>query len=438
MKIDDLIVGLETPAGRRRLARLAARGGTIGRDVERDVVRILADVRRRGDAALLAYTRRFDGLDTGARGLVVPRAMLAAAWEAQPPSVRRDLALAARRIRAFHRRQRSASWRMRDGQGARLGIRVRPLERVGLYVPGGRAAYPSTVLMTAIPARVAGVPSLVAVSPAGAGGHHPVMLAACHVAGVDTLYRVGGAQAVAALAYGTRTIAAVDKIVGPGNAWVATAKRLVYGTVDIDSIAGPSEVLIVADGSARPDLVAADMLAQAEHDPVAAAMCVTTSAVLARRVAAALAEQLAALPRRTTATRALARFGAIFVAPTRAAVLDLVNRLAPEHLGLMVRRPRAWLADVRHAGAIFVGSGAPEAFGDYLAGPNHVLPTGGTARFASPLGVWDFQKRSTIIEVGATTLARLGPAVARLARLEGLEAHARSVERRLAPARGAT
>jgi histidinol dehydrogenase len=261
------------------------------------------------------------------------------------------------------------------------------------------------------------------------------MLAACHIAGVETLYRVGGAQAIAALAYGTRTIAPVDKIVGPGNAWVATAKRLVYGTVDIDSIAGPSEVLIVADTSARPDLVAADMLAQAEHDPVAAAMCVTTSAPLAHRVAAALAAQLAALPRRTTATRALTRFGAIFVAPTRAAVLDLVNRLAPEHLGLMVRQPRTWLARVRHAGAIFVG-GAPEAFGDYVAGPNHVLPTGGTARFASPLGVWDFEKRSTIIEVGSSTLARLGPAVARLARLEGLEAHARSIERRLAPPNG--
>jgi histidinol dehydrogenase len=363
---------------------------------------------------------------------VVPPAALAAAYEAQPASVRRDLALAARRIRAFHRRQRSVSWQMRDAQGARLGVRVRPLARVGLYVPGGRAAYPSTVLMTAIPARVAGVPSLVVVSPAGPAGHHPVMLAACHVAGIDTLYRVGGAQAIAALADGTRTIAPVDKIVGPGNAWVATAKRLVYGTVDIDSIAGPSEVLIVADTSARADLVAADMLAQAEHDPVAAAMCVTTSAPFARRVAAALAEQLAALPRRTTATRALARFGAIFVAPTRTAVIDLVNQLAPEHLGLMVRQPRAWLARVRHAGAIFVG-GAPEAFGDYLAGPNHVLPTGGTARFASPLGVWDFEKRSTIIEAGATTLARLGPAVARLARLEGLEAHARSVERRLTP-----
>ena len=435
MNTTDLIVALDAPAGRRRLARLAARGGTVGRDVERGVVRILADVRRRGDAALLAYTRRFDGVRTTARGLAVPPEALSAAYEAQPAAVRRDLALAARRIRAFHRRQRSASWEMRDAQGARLGVRVQPLARVGLYVPGGRAAYPSTVLMTAIPARVAGVRSLVVVSPAGPDGHRPVMLAACHIAGVETLYRVGGAQAIAALAYGTRTIAPVDKIVGPGNAWVATAKRLVYGTVDIDSIAGPSEVLFVADTSARPDLVAADMLAQAEHDPVAAAMCVTTSAPLAHRVAAALAAQLAALPRRTTATRALTRFGAIFVAPTRAAVLDLVNRLAPEHLGLMVRQPRTWLARVRHAGAIFVG-GAPEAFGDYVAGPNHVLPTGGTARFASPLGVWDFEKRSTIIEVGSSTLARLGPAVARLARLEGLEAHARSIERRLAPPNG--
>jgi histidinol dehydrogenase len=431
MTAADLVCTLASPAGRRRLAALADRGGRIGRDVERTVARIVAAVRRRGDAALIAYTRRFDGVALTARRLRVPADDLAAAHRDLPAVVRRDLELAARRIRAFHRRQRGRSWTMRDGAGARLGVRVRPLESVGVYVPGGRAAYPSSVLMTVIPARVAGVDRVVAVSPAGPTGHPPVILAACHLAGVDELYRVGGAQAVAALACGTRTIPRVDKIVGPGNAYVATAKRLCYGQVDIDSIAGPSEVLILADAGAAPALVAADMLAQAEHDPLAAAICVTTSRPLAGRVAAALDAQLAALPRRGSAARSLARFGGILVAASRADAIDAANRLAPEHLGLAVREPARWLPALRHAGAIFLGEGAPEAFGDYLAGPNHVLPTGGTARFASPLGVWDFETRTTTIEAGAGTLARLGPAVARLARLEGLEAHARSVERRL-------
>jgi histidinol dehydrogenase len=432
----DLIVTLESPAGRRRLAALADRGGCIGRDVERAVARIVAGVRRRGDAALLAYTRRFDGVALTARRLRVPTDDLAAARRDLPAAVRRDLELAARRIRAFHGRERSRSWTMRDAAGARLGVRVTPLERVGVYVPGGRAAYPSSVLMTVVPARVAGVDRVVVVSPAGPDGHPPIILAACHVAGVDELYRVGGAQAVAALAWGTKTIPRVDKIVGPGNAFVATAKRLCYGQVDIDSIAGPSEVLILADGGADPALVAADMLAQAEHDPLAAALCVTTSRPLAGRIASALDAQLAALPRRAIAAGSLARFGAILVARSRAAAIDAANRLAPEHLGLAVRSPARWLGAIRHAGAVFLGEGAPEAFGDYLAGPSHVLPTGGTARFASPLGVWDFERRSTTIEAGPTTLERLGPAVARLARLEGLEAHARSVERRLDKARG--
>jgi histidinol dehydrogenase len=345
--------------------------------------------------------------------------------------VRRDLGLAARRIRAFHARQRERSWAFRDASGARLGQLIRPLERVGVYVPGGRAAYPSSVLMAAVPARVAGVGEVIAVSPAGPDGHPPVILAACHVAGVDALYRIGGAQAVAALAYGTATVPRVDKIVGPGNVFVATAKRQVYGQVDIDSIAGPSEVLIVADGTANAGVIAADMLAQAEHDPLAASVCVTPDRRLAERVAGALAEQLAVLPRRALAARSLARFGAVVVTKSLADAVALANRLAPEHLELLVRSPNRWLPAIRHAGAVFVGAGAPEAFGDYLAGPNHVLPTGGTARFASPLGVYDFVKRTSLIEAGPRTLARLGPVAARLARLEGLEAHARSVERRL-------
>ncbi|HJQ83031.1 MAG TPA: histidinol dehydrogenase, partial [Candidatus Binatia bacterium] len=357
---------------------------------------------------------------------------LAAAYRDLAAPVRRDLALAAGRIRRFHVRQRERSWSFRDRTGARLGQRIQPLARVGVYVPGGRAAYPSTVLMTVIPARVAGVGEVIAVSPVGPAGDTPIVLAACHIAGVDAVFRVGGAQAVAALAYGTRTIPRVDKIVGPGNVWVATAKRLCFGQVDIDAIAGPSEVLIVADGSADAELVAADMLAQAEHDPLAAAVCVTSDRRLAARVAAALDRQLAALPRRAIAARSLDRYGAIVVTRSVAEAVGIANQLAPEHLELAVREPRRWAERVRNAGAIFLGQDAPEAFGDYLAGPNHVLPTGGTARFASPLGVYDFLKRTSVIEAGPRTLRRLGPAIVRLARLEGLDAHGRAVERRLA------
>jgi histidinol dehydrogenase len=430
-----LIVEAGTPAARRRLEQLERRGGEAGARIERTVQRIIRAVRRDGDRALLAFTRRFDGISLRPATLRVPADDLAAAYRDQPVGVRRDLELAARRIRTFHARQRERSWSFRDASGARLGQLIQPLDRVGLYVPGGRAAYPSTVLMTAVPARVAGVREVIATSPAGPGGHATIILAACHVARIDALYRVGGAQAVAALAWGTATIPRVDKIVGPGNLFVATAKRLVYGQVDIDSIAGPSEVLIVADGSAPPAVVAADMLAQAEHDPQAAAICVTPDRRLAGRVAAALAEQLVTLPRRALAARSLARFGTIVVTASLADAVALANRIAPEHLELLVRTPRRWLPRIRHAGAVFVGPHVPEAFGDYLAGPNHVLPTGGTARFASPLGVYDFVKRTSLIEGGPRTLARLGPAAARLARLEGLDAHARSIDRRLASGR---
>lgn len=434
-----LIVRAGTRAAERRLARLDGRGGQAGSAVERQVAAIIAAVRRDGDRALLRFTQRFDGVRRTARQLCVTPAMMAAAYAKVPAAVQRDLALAAQRIRAFHKRQAAGtdrSWSFVDATGARLGQRVTPLARVGLYVPGGRAAYPSTVLMTAIPAKVAGVGELVAVTPVGGAGDNPVILAACHVAGVDVLYRVGGAQAVAALAYGTRTIGRVDKIVGPGNLYVATAKRLVYGQVDIDAIAGPSEVLIIADRSADAGFVAADMLAQAEHDPLAASVCLTPDARVAEKVAAALEEQLAALPRRAIATKSLQRFGAIVVTDSLADAVALANRIAPEHLELAVHQPRRWVDAVQNAGAVFVGHGAPEAFGDYLAGPNHVLPTGGTARFASPLGVQDFSKRTSLIEAGPRTMRRLGPAVVRLARLEGLDAHGRAVERRLAAAKG--
>jgi len=428
----DIVCTAGSARANARLARLEARGEQASAAVEARVRRIIADVRRRGDRALCAWTARLDGVRLSPARLRVPADDLAAAFRDLSSPVRRDLALAARRIRSFHARQRERSWTYRDPTGARLGQRVTPLERVGVYVPGGRAAYPSTVLMTVIPARIAGVDEVVAVSPAGAGGHEAIVLAACHVAGVDALYRVGGAQAVAALAYGTATIPRVDKVVGPGNVYVATAKRLCYGRIDIDSIAGPSEVLVIADGSADPALVAADLLAQAEHDPVAASVCLTPDRRLAERVRAALATQLAALPRRAIATRALATYGAIVVTRSLADAVALANRLAPEHLELAVRDPDRWLPALRHAGAIFLGRDTPEAFGDYLAGPNHVLPTGGTARWASPLGVYDFVKRTSIIEAAPRTLARLGPAVMRLAALEGLEAHGRAVARRLA------
>jgi histidinol dehydrogenase len=430
-----LIVAARGRAFERRLALLEARGEQASGTVERTVRTIIDGVRRRGDAALFGYTARFDGVDLSARTVEVPAQEMAAAAAALPADVRSALRLAARRITAFHRCQRQASWSFRDVTGARLGQQVRALDRVGVYIPGGTAAYPSSVLMNVIPAKVAGVGEVIGVTPGGRGGVPAAVLAAAHIAGIDRLFRVGGAQAVAALAYGTRSIPRVDKICGPGNIWVATAKRLVFGAVDIDMIAGPSEVLIVADGRARPEFVAADLLAQAEHDPLAAAILVTPSRSLAGRVSRALDEQLGQLSRQAIARRALARYGTAFVTTSLTAAIALANRLAPEHLELAVQHPERWLPAIRHAGAIFLGEHAPEAFGDYLAGPNHVLPTGGSARFSSPLGVYDFIKRSSVIGAGPRTLAKLGPVVAKLARLEGLDAHARAVERRLSRTR---
>jgi histidinol dehydrogenase len=413
-------------------AKLARRGAVLDAGVEPAVRAILDDVRRRGDRGVAAATLRFDRVRVRARDLAVDRDEMRAACDALP---RRDLAalrLAARRIRDFHARQKERSFSYRDRLGVRLGQEIRPLARVGLYIPGGTAFYPSSVLMNAIPARVAGVPEVVAVSPPHAGGEPPALLAAAYVAGVDRLYRVGGAQAVAALAYGTAAIPRVDKIVGPGNVYVATAKRLVAGTVAIDMIAGPSEVLVIADAHADPALVAADLLAQAEHDADASAICLTPSARLAAAIERALAEQLAALPRADIARRSLRGHGAIVVTRTIDEAIDLANEIAPEHLELAVRAPARHVARLHHAGAIFLGHTTPEAFGDYLAGPNHVLPTGGTARFSSPLGVYDFVKRTSVIEAPRRALARLGPTVLRLAEMEGLTAHGAAVARRLA------
>jgi len=411
---------------------LSRRGGG-STNIDAAVAKIIAAVRRRGDRALIEFGARFDHVRLQAKDLRVTRAQMEAARHALAPADRRALELAARRIRDFHRRTLSRSFAYRDSVGMRLGQNVRPLARVGIYVPGGQGAYPSTVLMNAIPARVAGVGEIVMVSPPSSAGDSPSVLAAAAIAGVDEFYRVGGAQAVAALAYGTRTIAPVDKIVGPGNAWVQAAKRMVYGVVDIDKMAGPSEVLVIADGGARAEWVAADLIAQAEHGSGdEAAMLLTPSRATAERVAAAIDLALADLPRAAAVRRVFARRGALVVVENLEEAFAIANRIAPEHLELDMRDAARWARAVRAAGAVFVGELSPAPLGDYLAGPNHVLPTAGAARFASPLGAYDFLARTSTVEASAAAIKKLGPAVARLARMEGFEGHARAIELRLA------
>jgi histidinol dehydrogenase len=419
------------PACQRHLQKLLARGESGSAQVEEVVRTILREVRSKGDRALFAYTRKFDRVRLTPETCAISRSQMAAALAALPKSERSALRAAARRIAVFHQKQREQSWSYQDSLGVTLGQRIAPLERVGVYVPGGKAAYPSSVLMNVIPAKVAGVKEVVIVSPPSPQGDHPGILAAASLAGADAFFRVGGAQAVAALAYGTQTVPRVDKIVGPGNMYVATAKRLVFGQVDIDMVAGPSEVLVIADDSASPAYVAADMLSQAEHDELAAPLCLTASPQVADAVVHALAEQLVSLKRRAIATASLRRHGAVILARDRQEIVDLANAIAPEHLELAVKNPRSWLKDIHHTGAIFLGHLSTEPFGDYLAGPNHVLPTGGTARFSSPLGVYDFLKRTNFIEASPRALATLGPQVVRLAEMEGLEAHARAVQYRL-------
>jgi len=410
------------------LRELRERGRAPDPAVEAAVRAILEDVRERGDAALLAHTERLDGVRLDAQTLRVAEAECDAALASLDPSVREALALAADRIGAFHTRQRRESWFVEEAGTGVLGQLVRPLHRVGLYVPGGSAAYPSSVLMNAIPAKVAGVAEVVMCTPVGgARSVAPAVLAAARIAGVREIYRIGGAQAVAAMAFGTATIRPVDKIVGPGNVYVAAAKRLVFGMVGIDMVAGPSEVVVVADETAPADWVAADLLAQAEHDAMASAVCITPSAALARSVEAEVARQLSLLPRRAIAEQAVNRFGAVIVAEDLAAAVRLANAVAPEHLELMVADPWALVPDVRHAGAVFLGRHTPEVAGDYLAGPSHVLPTGGTARFSSPLSVEDFQTRSSLLGLTAEAIRRWREPVTRLAELEGLEAHARAI-----------
>ena len=403
----------------------------VSEDVSEAVRGIIADVMARGDRALFELTRRFDKFNPESLGLKVTPAEIATAASTCNGEALAALTLARDRIEAFHRRQLPRDERFTDGLGVELGSRWTAIEAVGLYVPGGTAAYPSSVLMNAIPARVAGVPRLVMVVPAPEGKLNPLVLAAAKLAGIDEVYRIGGAQAVAALAYGTETIAPVAKIVGPGNAYVAAAKRLVFGTVGIDMIAGPSEVLILADGDANPDWIAADLLAQAEHDVAAQAILVTDDSALAAAVETAVERQLTTLPRAAVAASAWRDHGAILLVAALDEAVPLVDALAPEHLEIACADAERLAGRIRNAGAIFIGHHTPEAIGDYVAGPNHVLPTARSARFSSGLGVLDFMKRTSILKLGAEQLRALGPAAIALGSAEGLDAHARSVAIRL-------
>ena len=413
------------------LKRIVARNRGNGAGVDETVAAIVRAVREKGDRALFDFTRRFDGVKLDRRSVEVSKKEIAAAVKEVPARNLRTLRLAARRITAFHRRQLEKSWGYRDPLGMYLGQRIAPLARAGVYVPGGKASYPSTVLMNTIPAKVAGVKEVIMTSPAGRDGRmNPLILAAAKIAGVDRIFRVGGAQAIAALAYGTESIPKVDKIVGPGNIYVATAKRLVFGEVAIDSIAGPSEILLLADPSADPEHVAADMLSQAEHDELAAALCVTPSASLAGRIRAALERQVRDGKRRAITLKALENYGAIIVCRGLGEAVEIANSIAPEHIELILREPERWARQIKNAGALFVGPYSAPPLGDYMAGPNHVLPTGGSARFFSPLGTYDFLKRMSVIRAEKRALRALAPEIARLARLEGLDDHARAVEAR--------
>jgi histidinol dehydrogenase len=400
-------------------------------DVEQAVRAIIADVAARGDAALIELTRKFDRVDLQAIGMRVTPGELDAASATCDPAALDALKLARDRIETYHRRQIPKDDRFTDPLGVELGHRWTAIEAVGLYVPGGTAAYPSSVLMNAVPAKVAGVPRVVMVVPAPDGKLNPLVLAAAKLSGVDEIYRIGGAQAVAALAYGTATIAPVAKIVGPGNAYVAAAKRLVFGRVGIDMIAGPSEVLIIADRDANPDWVAADLLAQAEHDTAAQSILITDDTALADAVGRAVEAQLQTLPRSSVAGASWRDFGAIILAGALDDAVALTDAIAPEHLEIETHDPERLAAKIRNAGAIFLGAHTPEAIGDYVAGSNHVLPTARSARFSSGLGVLDFMKRTSILRLDADALGKLGPAAIALGEAEGLDAHARSVAMRL-------
>ena len=415
-----------------RLDKLRAFESARNVETDRRVTDILAAVKANGDAALLEFTHRFDRWQPAtATALEIGRAQLQSALANIPPDIRAALETAASRIHTYHEHQRQSSWTFTEPDGTVLGQQITPLDRAGLYVPGGKAAYPSSVLMNAIAAKVAGVAELIMVSPTPDGVINETVLAAAALAGVDRVFRVGGAQAVGALAYGTATIPPVDKIVGPGNEYVAAAKRQVFGVVGIDMVAGPSEILVIADGTSDPDWVAMDLFSQAEHDEIAQAILLSPDEAFIAKVAASIEKQIGNMPRAEIIRASLANRGALIHVRDLAEACRISNQLAPEHLELSVADPSALLPLIRHAGAIFMGVHSSESLGDYCAGPNHVLPTSGTARFSSPLGVVDFQKRSSIIQVSARGAQTLGRVAATLARAEGLEAHAQSAEYRL-------
>jgi len=414
------------------LAKLTAHDKAGDDAIDASVASIITDVRVRGDAAVLEYTALFDRVKaTSVAALELPAAELKAAHDTLPADQKRALAQAAERIRAYHSHQSAESWSFTEPDGTRLGLRVTPLERVGVYVPGGKAAYPSSVLMNVLPAKVAGVSQIVMVVPTPNGVKNALVLAAAHLAGVTCTYTIGGAQAIAALAFGTATIAQVDKIVGPGNAYVAAAKRRVFGAVGIDMVAGPSEVLVIADGSANPEWVAMDLFAQAEHDEAAQALLLSPDERLLDQVAASMVKLLPTMPREKIIAASLRQRGALILVRDLAEACSLANSIAPEHLELAVAAPDDLLPRIRNAGAIFVGHHSSEALGDYCAGPNHVLPTARSARYSSPLGVYDFQKRTSVIAASREGARTLGAIAAILARGEGLPAHAASAQYRI-------
>ncbi|MGH8742836.1 MAG: histidinol dehydrogenase [Burkholderiales bacterium] len=415
-----------------RLKALREVEAVVDSKVESVVAKILADIKKRGDAALLDYTRRFDRLKAKTVGeLELPRARLAAALLTLPNPQRQALEEAASRIRTYHEKQLIHSWSYRESDGTRLGQQITPMDRVGLYVPGGKAAYPSTVLMSAIPAKMAGVRELIMTVPTPGGKSNDLVLAAAAITGVDRIFTVGGAQAIGALAYGTRTIPQVDKIVGPGNAYVAAAKRRVYGVVGIDMVAGPSEILVICDGKTDPDWVAMDLFSQAEHDESAQAILLCPDANFIEAVAASVKRLLPGMQRMKVISASLERRGALIEVKDLDEACDIANRIAPEHLELSVENAQSWVAKIKNAGAIFIGRYSSEALGDYCAGPNHVLPTSRSARFSSALGVYDFQKRSSLIEISREGAIKLGKIAVELAAGEGLPAHAQSARYRM-------
>jgi histidinol dehydrogenase len=413
------------------LQRITQRGRVFEEAIWTAVKTIVNDVALRGNAALFEYTQKFDQCDLRTNGIEVSGRELDQAISKVTPKDMDILALAAGRIEAFHRKQEVTSWISSDENGIELGQRVLPLERIGIYAPGGLAVYPSTVLMAAIPAKIAGVAEIILVSPAKQGGLNPLIAAAAKLSGVTRIFKIGGAQAIAALAYGTESVPKVDKIVGPGNAYVTAAKKMVYGIVAIDMIAGPSEVLIIADGTADASFAAADLIAQAEHDEMASAILLTPDEKFARQVISEVNAQLVLLPKKSIAVFALESFGAVIVTKDFDEAVTIANRFAPEHLELLVDQPKQLLDRIRHAGAAFLGNFTPEAIGDYMAGPSHILPTGGTARFSSPLGVYDFVKRTSIVSFSEAALGTYGRQAARFAGMEGLEGHGHSISIRL-------